>query len=51
VDVQVRGGELHVRSPLALQRWQDGGPAPADGYVATGDRGGVDEDGLVVLSG
>ena len=33
--------------PLALTRWQDG--EPAGDFVATGDRGRLDDDGLLVL--
>jgi acyl-CoA synthetase (AMP-forming)/AMP-acid ligase II len=49
IDVRTTDGALEIRSPLALQRWQDGEPAPPDGYVATGDRGSLDDDGLIVL--
>jgi acyl-CoA synthetase (AMP-forming)/AMP-acid ligase II len=49
VAVRTRGDELQVRSPLALRRWQDGEAAPSDGFVATGDRGHLDGDGLLVL--
>jgi acyl-coenzyme A synthetase/AMP-(fatty) acid ligase len=47
VTVQSSDGALSVRSPLALTRWQDG--EPAGDFVATGDRGHVAEDGLIVL--
>jgi acyl-coenzyme A synthetase/AMP-(fatty) acid ligase len=47
VEVRTREGELEVRSPLALTRWQDG--EPAGDFVATGDRGRLDADGLLVL--
>lgn len=47
IEVRTEKGELQVRSPLALTRWQDG--EPAGDFVATGDRGRLDDDGLLVL--
>jgi acyl-coenzyme A synthetase/AMP-(fatty) acid ligase len=47
VTVHSSDGALTVRSPLALTRWQDG--EPAGEFVATGDRGRLDDDGLLVL--
>jgi acyl-coenzyme A synthetase/AMP-(fatty) acid ligase len=47
VSVRSSDGALAVRSPLALTRWQDG--QPAGDFVATGDRGHVADDGLIVL--
>jgi fatty-acyl-CoA synthase len=47
IEIRTRDGEIEVRSPLALTRWQDG--EPAGEFVATGDRGRLDGDGLLVL--
>jgi acyl-coenzyme A synthetase/AMP-(fatty) acid ligase len=47
IAVRSRDGALEVRSPLALTRWQDG--EAAGEFVATGDRGRLDADGLLVL--
>jgi o-succinylbenzoate---CoA ligase len=55
VEVQERAGELWIRSPLLADGYLFDPEATAaafrDGWFATGDAGGVDDDGRVVLSG
>jgi acyl-CoA synthetase (AMP-forming)/AMP-acid ligase II len=55
VEVQERAGELWIRSPLLADGYLADPEATAaafrDGWFATGDAGGVDADGRVVLSG
>ncbi|HSL58527.1 MAG TPA: fatty acid--CoA ligase family protein [Acidimicrobiales bacterium] len=43
VEVRAVDGELHVRGPMLLRAYRDGtDPRTADGWLPTGDLGGVD---------
>ena len=51
VEVRTVDGELHVRGPMLLRAYRDGtDPKDADGWLATGDAGSL-EDGRVVVHG
>ena len=46
------GGELAVRGPMLLRAYRDGvDPKDGDGWLATGDVGGWDDDGRLVVHG
>lgn len=48
VEVRAVEGELHVRGPMLLRAYRDDtDPKDADGWLATGDAGSVDADGVV----
>ena len=53
VDLRADGdGQLWLRGPMLLRAYRDGrDPKDADGWLATGDSGRVDEDGRVHVDG
>ena len=53
VEVRVNDdGQLRVRGPMLLRTYRDGSdPKDAEGWVATGDAGTVDDDGRVHVEG
>ncbi len=57
VDLAVVDGEIYVRGPMLARCYRDGtdplvaGPDGAGGWLATGDGGGLDADGRLVVDG
>lgn len=53
VDLRVdEAGQLHVRGPMLLRAYHRGtDPKDADGWLATGDGGRIDDDGRVHVDG
>ncbi len=52
VEVDVRGGRIHLRCPMLLRAYRDGAvPLDPGGWFDTGDVGRLDPDGRLVVEG
>lgn len=51
-EVRIVDGEVQVRGPMLLRCYRDGtDPRDAEGWLATGDAGELDDDGRLVVHG
>jgi len=51
VGIEIRDGEIYVRTPTLFRTYLDQQPEPRSGWFATGDAGHIDEGGKLVVSG
>lgn len=52
VEIEIRGGVIHLRAPMLLRCYRDGSvPLDHEGWFRTGDIGGFDADGRLRVEG
>ena len=51
VEIEIREGEICVRTPTLFRTYLDQQPEPRNGWFATGDAGHIDGNGKLVVTG